>query len=135
MIVPVNRYRLIYTVLGLALAAVAIGAVVFAPSGRPTAVPAVVEAYGPLDGTTVLRQIEVEIDLPVGYAITMVVDGVEIPATEITEVPETGRFSWRPTETTILPEWTPGLHTVWIRWDRVSGLPDPGEWIWTFRVQ
>lgn len=131
----VNRYRITYTLLGLALAAVAIGTVVFAPSGRPTDVPAVVESYSPTNESTVLRQIQVEIDLPVDYDIVMVVDGVTIPATEISEVPETGKFTWRPGDTTIIPEWSVGIHTVWVRWDRSRGLPDPGEWSWSFRVQ
>lgn len=130
-----NRYRLIYTFLGLALAAIAIGAVVFAPSGGLTEVPEALEGYSPADGDTVLRQIKVEIDLPVGYDIVLVVDGVAIPASEIDRTPETGRFVWQPSETTIIPEWTVGFHTAWVRWDRDNGPPDPGEWIWTFRVQ
>ena len=130
-----NRYRLTYTMLGLALAAVVIGAVVLAPEGGPGAPPSVVESYSPLDESIVLRQIKVEIDLPVDYEILLVVDGVEIPESEIVATPETGRFSWQPSEATIIPEWTVGIHTVWVRWDRVSGLPDPGEWTWSFRVQ
>lgn len=97
--------------------------------------PEVVQSYSPVDGTTVLRQIKVEIDLPVDYEITMVVDGVTIPSEEIRSTPQTGKFTWRPDETTTIPEWSVGFHTVWVRWDRSAGLPDPGEWIWTFRVQ
>ncbi len=130
-----NRYRITYTLLGLALAIVAIGAVVFAPSGGLTEVPESLESYSPADGATVLRQIEIEIDLPINYAIVLVVDGVTIPADEINATEQTGRFTWRPSETTIIPEWSVGFHTVWVRWDRDPGLPDPGEWIWTFRVQ
>ena len=69
------------------------------------------------------------------YGITLVIDGVAIPDQEIIATPQTGRFVWRPSDTTIIPEWTPGIHTVWVRWDRISGLPDPGEWSWVFRVQ
>lgn len=130
-----NRYRIIFTLLGLALAAVAIGAVVLAPSGRESNPPEILESYSPADGSTVLRQIGIQVDLPVNYSIVLVVDGVPIPAAEIDVTEETGKFAWRPGPTTIIPEWTPGIHTVWVRWDRVSGLPDPGEWIWSFRVQ
>ena len=130
-----NRYRITYTLLGLALAAVAIGAVVFAPSGGLTEVPETLESYSPANEATVLRQIQVEIDLPVNYEIVLVVDGVTIPSAEINSTEQTGKFTWRPGETTIIPEWSVGLHTVWVRWDRTTGLPDPGEWIWTFRVQ
>lgn len=132
---PVNRYRITFTLLGLALALVAIGAVVFAPSGDPEIVPAALESYSPENGSTVLRQTQVQIDLPVDYDIDLVVDGVAIPADEIDRTAETGRFVWRPGENTIIPEWGPGFHTVWVRWDRVTGLPDPGEFSWTFRVQ
>ena len=135
MIPPVNRYRITYTLLGLALAAVAIGAIVFAPSGTPSEVPEVLESYSPLDGANLLRQIDIEIDLPVGYEIVLVVDGVTVPESEISATSQTGQFSWRPGPTTVLPDWTVGLHTVWVRWDRINGLPDPGEWIWSFRVQ
>ena len=130
-----NRYRISYTLLGLALAVVAIGAIVFAPSGELTDVPEVLESYSPENESTVLRQIEVEIDLPVSYEIVLVIDGVTIPESEINVIEETGKFTWRPSDTTIIPEWSVGLHTVWVRWDRGTGLPDPGEWIWSFRVQ
>lgn len=130
-----NRHRITFTLLGLALAAVVIGTVIFAPTGQPTEVPATVESYSPANEATVLRQIQVEIDLPIDYEIALVVDGVTIPSSEITSVPEIGKFSWRPGETTIIPEWSEGIHTVWVRWDRISGLPDPGEWSWSFRVQ
>ena len=130
-----NRYRISYTLLGLALAVVATGAIVFAPSGELTDVPEVLESYSPENESTVLRQIEVEIDLPVSYEIVLVIDGVTIPESEINVIEETGKFTWRPSDTTIIPEWSVGLHTVWVRWDRGTGLPDPGEWIWSFRVQ
>lgn len=135
MIISVNRYRLIFTFLGLALAAVAVGAIVFAPSGNPTDVPDVLERYSPENGSTMLRQIAVEIDLPVDYEIVLVVDGVTIPSSEIKATPQTGLFTWQPSDTTVIPEWVPGIHTVWVRWDRATGLPDPGEWQWSFRVQ
>lgn len=130
-----NRHRVILILLGLALALVAIGAVALAPSGNPTDLPDVLEGYSPPDAATVLRQTEIEIDLPVDYEIVLVVDGVTIPDSEIVETPETGRFTWRPGDTTVIPEWTPGIHTVWVRWDRVSDVPDPGEWTWSFRIQ
>ena len=135
MITPVNRHRLTLTFLGLALAVVAMGAIVFAPSGTPNKVPDVLEAYSPAADSTVLRQVYVEIDLPIDYEIVLVIDGVTIPTAEISVTEETGKFRWLPDATTIIPEWTPGIHTVWVRWDRVTGLPDPGEWIWSFRVQ
>ena len=75
-----NRYRISYTLLGLALAVVAIGAIVFAPSGELTDVPEVLESYSPENESTVLRQIEVEIDLPVSYEIVLVIDDVTSPS-------------------------------------------------------
>ena len=131
----VNRYRLTFTLLGLALAAVAIGAIVFAPSGQPAEPPSIVEGYSPASEATVLRQTEIQIDLPVNYSITLVIDGIAIPVDEVRTTPETGRFEWRPGDESIIPEFNPGIHTVWVRWDTVRGLPDPGEWTWSFRVQ
>lgn len=130
-----TRYRIILTLLGLALAAIVIGAVVFMPSGRSPTLPAAVESYSPTDGATVQRQTRVVIDLEPGYAIDLVVDGLPIPASEISVIEATGVFTWEPGEGRSIEAWTPGLHVVAVTWDRATGLPDPGSLRWSFRVQ
>ncbi len=130
-----TRYRVVFTLLGIALAAVIVLAVVLSPSGRETKLPAAVDSYAPVDGATVLRQTQLVIDMAPGYDIDLVVDGVAIPDAEIDVIPETGRFTWTPGPDKTLAEWAPGLHAIAVDWDRSSGLPDPGSLRWSFRVQ
>jgi hypothetical protein len=129
-----NGYRLVFALLGLALAAVVIWVVAVAPKGRDVALPAAVERVSPADGDTVLRQIGLVIDMQPGYAIELYVDGTLIPSGEIRST-ATGRFEWSPGPDATFPEWTPGVHAVHLTWDRATDLPDPGELSWTFRVQ
>jgi hypothetical protein len=128
-------YRLVFALLGLALATVVVLVVALAPSGRQTDLPEAVEWISPADGASVLRQTSIEIDMQAGYGIELHVDGVHIPAGEIRATGPTGRFEWSPGPAAVFAEWTPGTHTVLITWDRVAGLPDPGELRWSFRVQ
>ena len=124
-----------FALLGLALAAVVVGAIVLAPSGTVTELPGPVEEIAPVDGATVLRQTQVEIDLRVDYSLELLIDGIRIPGDEIIFREATGQYQWRPSTGQTFEEWAPGLHSVLIRWDRIAGLPDPGELRWTFRVQ
>ena len=130
-----NRYRITYALLGLALGAVVIGAILFAPSGTVTELPDVVDEISPEDGATVLRQTGLEIDLAVDYSLELFIDGVRIPSSEITFNNTTGEYRWAPGPTSTFPEWTPGFHQIEILWDRITGLPDPGGLRWSFRVQ
>ncbi len=130
-----TQYRVTFTLLGIALAAVVVGAVLFTPDGQGGRLPAAVESYGPTDGSQVLRQTRVEIDLLPGYTVDLVVDGVPIPAEEIDVTEATGYFAWTPGPGKTFSEWAPGLHAVEVRWDRATGLPDPGSLRWSFRTQ
>ena len=105
------------------------------PLGVESTLPEPVEEVFPLPGDTVVRQTAIEIDLPVGYSLTLEVDGIRIPHAEIGFTTGTGRFIWQPGPDRLFEVWTAGEHTVTIRWDRVSGgRPDPGEFTWVFRV-
>ena len=130
-----TRYRIVLTLLGLALAVIVIAAVVFMPSGRSPGLPDTVETYSPTDGDTVQRQTRVVVDLEPGYDISLVVDGAPIPSTEISVIEATGVFTWEPGEGRSVEAWIPGLHVVEVTWDRATGLPDPGSLRWSFRVQ
>jgi hypothetical protein len=126
-------YRYIYLGLGLlGLAAVILG-VVLSTDGDETTRPAALEAVSPEPGDLVPPQTGIVIDLPVGYAATLTVDGW--PITDVTFVEETGVHRWAPTPThPVIQSWTPGEHTVVVTWDTYAGLPDPGSYEWTFRV-
>lgn len=130
-----TRYRVILLLLGVALAAVVMFAVVLAPGGTATRLPEAIDRISPVDGAIVLRQIALDIDMAVGYEFELAVDGLVIPQEEIDFEPSTGVATWRPGSSSVVTEWTPGIHTVRITWDTVSGLPDPGTWSWSFRVQ
>lgn len=130
-----SRYRFLLLLLGLALIAVVVGAVVFTPSGRDTSLPDAVEGYSPADGSTVLRQTQIVIDLEPGYDIDLRIDDTPIPESEIDVVEATGVFRWAPDTDSTFAELTPGLHVVEVAWQRTSGLPDPGALVWSFRVQ
>ncbi len=130
-----TRYRIVLALLGVALAAVVVFAVILTPSGDAPRLPAAVDAYSPTDGAIVLRQTQLVIDLAAGYDIDLTVDGVAIPDSELDVVAETGRFEWVPGPGKSFEEWAPGFHTIEVTWDRTSGLPDPGSLRWSFRAQ
>lgn len=122
---------------GLAVAlAVVVGAVVLLDTdGESDALPAPLRSVFPLPNDIVVRQTAIEVSLPIGYEITLTVDGVRIPPDEIAVVPEIGQFRWQPGPGQTFEMWPPGDRIVEVTWDRVAGgPPDPGEYAWTFRV-
>ena len=58
-----TRYRVVLSLLGIALVAIVVGAVILTPSGDAPRLPSAVDSYAPVDGATVLRQTQVVIDL------------------------------------------------------------------------
>jgi hypothetical protein len=113
---------------------VTLGIVFGSPDRAGVARPLQVEAVSPEPGETVVRQTRIEVDLVSGYAIDMFVDGLMIPAEELFFVEGTGVYSWQPGADRVISELSPGQHEVLIRWQTLSGLPDVGEYSWTFRV-
>ena len=129
-------HRRLYLILAAALAAVVVGAVLLAPTGEETEIPAPLEGIFPSPGDTVVRQTIIEIDLPVGYEIELFIDGIQVPPDEIGSTPSTGVFLWQPGPGRSMEVWPGGDHTVKVVWDRTrGGRPDPGEYEWAFRVQ
>jgi hypothetical protein len=130
-----TRYRIVLTLLGVALAVIIVLGVVLTPDGSDPALPDALEAYAPLDGAIVQRQTEVVIDLEPGFDVDLIVDGVAIPDSELDVVEETGEFTFRPEPGKAIEEWVPGLHAIEATWDRIAGLPEPGSLRWSFRAQ
>jgi hypothetical protein len=124
-----------FLLLGVALALVVLFAVVLTPGGRSFRLPTAVESVSPSDGATVLRQIDLRIDMQVGYSIQLFVDGVKIPDAELDFTAATGRYIWAPGPEGTFSEWSPGPHSVRISYERMSGRVDVGEVGWVFRVQ
>lgn len=126
-------YRLIYFGLALvAVAAIALG-VALSREGEEVALPEPVEAVSPRPGDLVPPQTTLEIDLEVGYAAEIFVDGW--PVTDASFVEATGVYRWSPGPThPTIQEWAPGEHSVRIVYDTYTGLPDQGDFEWSFRV-
>ena len=129
-------YRYVYVGLAcLVVAAIAFG-IAFGRSGEPAPLPPPIEAISPESNTTVLRQAYVEVDLEPGYRAQIYINGFLVPDQEVTFVESTGVHRWQPSATSlILDQWLPGQHEIRLVWDTIIGLPAPGEFTWTFRVQ
>ena len=71
--------------------------------------------------------------MPVGYRIEMYVDGFRVPESELLFVEGTGVYSFSPHLSDVIG-WGSGPHSVRVVYMRIGGLPDTGEYQWTFRV-
>lgn len=129
-----TRYRILFLALGIALVLVVLFAVVFAPGGGEFSLPDAVDSISPGNDATVQRQIDLTIDMAVGYRITLFVDGVRIPEDEITVTEATGRHSWAPGPSSVFSEWAPGLHSVYFEYESLGSRIDIGTVNWVFRV-
>ncbi len=130
-----TRFRLVMIGLALLLVAVIAFAVGIAPSGSELEIPDEIESLLPGPNQAFAPQVGLAIDMQTGYDIQLFVDGQPVFAGEIDRIEPTGQFFWKPQPGQAIEEWTPGLHTVRIEWDRVVGLPDPGSFEWSFRIQ
>lgn len=130
-----TTYRNIYAGLGVALVAVVALTIALSPSGTTPELPGPVERVFPLPNDSVIRQTVIEVDLEVGYDLVLFVDGFRISPAEVAIQTGTNRHSWQPAPGRFLEVWDPGSHEIRIEWERTGGLPDPGSYSWTFRVQ
>jgi len=130
-----TRYRIMFLLLGVAFALVVMFAVVWAPGGREFRLPTAVESISPANGDTVLHQIDLRIDMQIGYTIELFIDGVAVPVDEISFTEATGLYVWMPGPGMTFDEWALGTHSVGITYERVSGGVDVGQLSWAFRAQ
>ena len=130
-----TTYRVILLLLGLALIAVVVGAVLFAPSGDNTGYPPALERVEPIDGSLMFGQPRVVFDLEGEYRAQLTIDDVAVPEDQIIWTEATGLHVFEPGPGKVVEAWSPGFHVVSAQWDRVRGLPDPGMFTWSFRVQ
>jgi hypothetical protein len=130
-----TTYRVILLLLGLALIAVVVGAVLFAPSGDDASYPPALERIEPIDGSLMFGQPRVVVDLKSGYRAQLTIDDVVVPEDQIIWTEATGLHVFEPGPAKVVEAWSPGFHVVSAEWDRVGGLPDQGMFTWSFRVQ
>jgi hypothetical protein len=127
---------LVYVGLGFIVIATVALAIAFGGGGEPTQLPRVIESVGPGPGDSALSQAILEVDLQPGFAAQIFIDGFPIPAAEVAFIEATGVHRWQPSPNSLVfDRWSPGEHIVRIVWDSLAGLPQPGEYTWTFRVQ
>jgi len=130
-----RRTLYIYLGLSLLLAAVVAGAIALSPSGEETSLPRPLTGVAPAPGTADILQALVQIDIEVGYRISLIVDGQPVPQSELEFTEGVGHFEWNRDNSAAFPPWTPGTHTVEVSWDTVAGLPARGSYTWSFRIQ
>lgn len=142
---PARSDRAIYFGLAMALVAVvALGVAFGSPSGGDGGRPGVLETVLPSPGSQAQQLARMEVALPVGYAASLWIDfrgtadnsanWFRVPSAEIVLVEATGVYSWQPGPGQIIERWEPGNQRVRVTWDTTTGLPDPGEYEWSFRV-
>jgi len=128
-----NTYRLIILSLtGLLIFTIYLGMSFYQQNNESFVLPTPLENIYPLPNDQVPQQVSLEIDLPVGYELTLIVDNYIIPENEIQYVEATGVYIWKPRVNRTFEQWSPGSHLIRISWDTISGLPDYGEYEWTF---
>lgn len=130
------RYRLIYLGLGLLTVAALSLCYVFGRGGDPITLPPPLEGIYPEPYDAVPMQTGLEVDLEVGYAARIYVNGYPIPRSELAFSEGVGIYRWRPgAQSVIMDRWEVGEHTIAVEWEKTYGLPDVGNFTWTFRVQ
>jgi hypothetical protein len=130
--------RLAVAVLAVVALAVSYGKVDSSPADE--ARPPIVENVEPAPGDLVPRQSVIEIDLRTGYRAELWVlanpsagTWQRIPDSELTFIEGTGVHTWAPGPGRTVEEWPAGEHTLRVIWDTITGLPDVGEYEWSFR--
>lgn len=130
------RYRLIYLGLGLVTVAALSLCYVFGRGGDPFVLPPPLEDISPGPYDAVPMQTSLEVDLEVGYAARIYVNGYPIPQSELSFSEGVGVYRFRPGPSSLLmSRWEVGEHTIRVEWEKTYGLPDVGEFSWSFRVQ
>ena len=128
-----NTYRFIILLLTVLLFLVIWWGVSFSQNNNDEIeLPNAIENIYPLPYDQVPQQVSLEIDFPVGYELTLIVDNYIIPKEEIQYVEATGVYIWKPGPNKAFETWCPGKHNVRIIWDTITGLPDYGEFEWEF---
>ena len=109
---------------------------VFGRGGDPLTLPPPLEDVSPKPYDAVPMQSSLEVDLQVGYAARIYVNGYPIPESELSFAEGVGTYRWRPgSRSLLMNRWEVGEHTIRVEWEKTYGLPDVGDFTWTFRVQ
>ena len=82
------------------------------PAVRDTGAPDLVQLRQPADGSHVLRQAQVGITLAPGWTAVLVVNGVEIPETQVHREPALYQVLFTPEDGKVIEQFPPGENKV-----------------------
>lgn len=103
------------------------------PSDEP--VDELVERFFPAREAQALQQVQVGVDLRGGYTGALVVDGVEVPESQLQRRPELNQVLFAPGEGQVLEEWPPGRNCVQaIVWPIGEGRSSSRTIGWCFEI-
>lgn len=131
---------------GVLLLAVAAGLWLASQDSRPSdqegpTRDSAIEAVFPTDGSDVLRQSEVGVDLVEGYRASLTANGVAIPGDQITGVdandsqPSLARYAFSPGDGKVIETWRTGQNCVTATyWPADSGRGLSTSYSWCFEA-
>jgi hypothetical protein len=141
--IPVVLRRVVITLLLIACAAGAVIAVQRTVRGDSDGVtesgdnraPSVVKLISPADGSNVLSQAQIEIDLDTKYDANLVVNGIPIPSDQVQRHPELSQVLFSPGAGKVIDKYQAGTNCVVANIFRVDGTDDPQPPVhWCFQV-
>ena len=95
----------------------------------------VIEALLPTESAEVLRQTEVGIDLAAGYTGTLTINGTEIPASQLSSIPELNKILYRPGPNKVIDQLNPGRNCVTASfWLSSQGPDEATSRTWCFEA-
>lgn len=124
-----------YTVLAILLLGVVGASILFIPSGDPETLPDAVLRYSPHDGDIAIDPVKVVIVVKPSYQLSLVIDGITIPASDMNSIEAIGRYQFEPGPGKVIEQWSGGEHTVVATWIGGTAGTDVGTLVWTFRIQ
>jgi hypothetical protein len=102
----------------------------------PVGQPANVVSVQPSPGTLARPQTTIDVLLDTNLTGAFVIDGQELPVSQLETSVATGEVAFRPGPGKLLSQFAPGTHTITIEfWLTTKPRPtNPGSYSWTFRV-
>lgn len=105
-------------------------------SDKTRVLPSEVQNVMPAPGSQVRVQDTVSVDLRDDLTGVLVIDGVELPESEISRIPSLGEISFRPGKGKVFERLEPGVHNVSvIYWPQIKDRSEGTQtFTWSFRT-
>jgi len=113
----------------------ALGTVPPPPDDDDTGFDDVVEVLFPPRDSEQLQQVQAGIDLGNRYTAVLVVNGIEVPESQLVRRPETNQVFFTPGDDLVLEAWAPGRNCVQaVVWEITGSRDDSRTVDWCFEV-